>query len=464
MNDLKSISALTFSLLLAGAIGCASKIKQAELPESTNLPQKVAELDEWVQEGYNNQYDVLAHKSFNEAQGWLKEAKEGLADGDDREDVRESLGYAMAYLDQASNEAEGRRAQVDHVLKSRMTAMGAGAKSFPETRKRIKVLDDQLRDASYNFDRRLTPEEKSRLQKDYLALELTAIQNNELADARSKVDAAKEYDARRKTPNTLEKAEIDIKTAENVIAAERRSPAAYEEAVAQANQSAQDLIEILSLALENEATEPVAVKLWEQQKSIGSLEGSLEATSQDLESTQAGLAEVSGVIAAQDRMLASVESKIDFQEAIDEIRSEFSEDQAEVYQQGDRLIIRLKQMDFPVGSAEVPKDSVALLEKVNNIIQRLDTEAVEVQGHTDSTGGEKINGVLSEKRAQSVASFFKEAGLENINVQAKGYSFSKPIASNRTKEGRAQNRRVDVVIQAAPQERIPSSFDEEMED
>lgn len=461
MNHVKSFSALALSALLIAAVGCASKIKQAEIPEGTNLPQKIAELDEWVDEGYKNQYDVLAPKSFNKAQEWLKEAKEDLADGDSPEEVRESVGYAMAYLNQASSESEGRESQVDHVLKARMTAMNAGAKTYPETRDRIKTLDDRLRDASYNFDRRLSSEEKSRLQKDYLALELKAIQNRELADARAKVGAAKEYDARRKTPETLERAETDIKTAENVIAAERRSPMAYDEAVSQANQSAQDLIEILGLALENEATEPVAVKLWRQERAIGNLQGNLEEASQSLESTQAGLAEVSGVIAAQDRMLASVESKIDFQEAIDEIRSEFSEEQAEVYQQGDRLIIRLKQVDFPIGSADVPEDSVALLEKVNNIIQRLDTESVEVQGHTDSTGGEKINGVLSEKRAQSVANFFKEAGLQDVEVQAKGYSFSKPIASNRTKEGRAQNRRVDVVIQSASQERIPSSVEEE---
>jgi len=70
---------------------------------------------------------------------------------------------------------------------------------------------------------------------------------------------------------------------------------------------------------------------------------------------------------------------------------------------------------------------------------------VVIEGHTDWTGSEEYNQILSEKRAKAVEAEFKNTVTnEKVQIEAKGYGESKPVADNRTEEGRAENRRVEV--------------------
>ena len=75
---------------------------------------------------------------------------------------------------------------------------------------------------------------------------------------------------------------------------------------------------------------------------------------------------------------------------------------------------------------------------------------VDIQGHTDSTGTDKVNQPLSEKRAQSVANFLVANGVPSSQfVNVSGFGSSMPVADNSTAAGRQQNRRVDVYIYAS---------------
>jgi OOP family OmpA-OmpF porin len=74
---------------------------------------------------------------------------------------------------------------------------------------------------------------------------------------------------------------------------------------------------------------------------------------------------------------------------------------------------------------------------------------IEVRGHTDSTGSKQHNHVLSQRRAESVMRYLKENGATNT-MTAKGYGEELPIASNATREGRQQNRRVSLRIVGGP--------------
>jgi outer membrane protein OmpA-like peptidoglycan-associated protein len=72
---------------------------------------------------------------------------------------------------------------------------------------------------------------------------------------------------------------------------------------------------------------------------------------------------------------------------------------------------------------------------------------VEIGGHTDSTGSEKVNQIISEKRAQSVKKYIEDKfNIPSDRMIVKGYGSSKPIADNNTKEGRSKNRRVEFRI------------------
>jgi OOP family OmpA-OmpF porin len=75
---------------------------------------------------------------------------------------------------------------------------------------------------------------------------------------------------------------------------------------------------------------------------------------------------------------------------------------------------------------------------------------VEIQGYTDSIGTDAYNLSLSRKRAQAVKEYLVGKGLSDSSLTAKGYGKADPIASNTTKEGRAENRRVAFSVTNAP--------------
>ncbi len=142
---------------------------------------------------------------------------------------------------------------------------------------------------------------------------------------------------------------------------------------------------------------------------------------------------------------ATLRSEREWNQAIEEARAEFSEEEADVYRQGDKLLIRLKKMNFDSGSAEVPDQSRELLTKVGTVIEELNARQVEVQGHTDATGSAAINQKVSKERAVAVAEVLEDQ-VEDVRVKPVGFGFEKPIAANKTRQGRMMNRRVDVVI------------------
>ena len=102
---------------------------------------------------------------------------------------------------------------------------------------------------------------------------------------------------------------------------------------------------------------------------------------------------------------------------------------------------------FKVNSSKLsPASEVALTDFAASIKNNPQTDVV-VQGHTDNTGGDKVNIPLSENRAASVNAFLKNQGVNN-KVTAMGLGSTKPVADNASAEGKTQNRRVEVYISA----------------
>jgi outer membrane protein OmpA-like peptidoglycan-associated protein len=73
---------------------------------------------------------------------------------------------------------------------------------------------------------------------------------------------------------------------------------------------------------------------------------------------------------------------------------------------------------------------------------------VTVYGHTDNTGSAEVNEKLSTQRANAVAGYLQSCGIASSRIKSEGKSFTMPVADNATKEGRAQNRRVEVYVSA----------------
>jgi OOP family OmpA-OmpF porin len=101
---------------------------------------------------------------------------------------------------------------------------------------------------------------------------------------------------------------------------------------------------------------------------------------------------------------------------------------------------------FQAGSAELSKESLALLDHLIDVAQRCSTAEIEVAGHTDSMGAAAENLELSKRRAQAVVDYLREAGVDTSRISSVGYGQTKPVVSNDTDEGRAQNRRIEFVV------------------
>jgi OOP family OmpA-OmpF porin len=108
--------------------------------------------------------------------------------------------------------------------------------------------------------------------------------------------------------------------------------------------------------------------------------------------------------------------------------------------------IRLNNIFFDAGKSILKKESFSELDRVADFLTKNPEIKVEISGHTDNVGGAATNQKLSQSRAQSVADYVVKKGIPKDKVVAKGYGLAKPVASNATKEGKAQNRRVEFTI------------------
>ncbi|PVW16217.1 OmpA family protein [Marixanthomonas spongiae] len=99
---------------------------------------------------------------------------------------------------------------------------------------------------------------------------------------------------------------------------------------------------------------------------------------------------------------------------------------------------------FDTGKA-VLKDTKELIQVVEKI-KSLENYSIVIEGHTDNVGTTESNQLLSEKRAGAIKSFFLDHGIEEQAITARAYGELQPIANNNTEEGKAQNRRVEIVV------------------
>ena len=103
---------------------------------------------------------------------------------------------------------------------------------------------------------------------------------------------------------------------------------------------------------------------------------------------------------------------------------------------------------FDVDSAIVKPQAQDPLDDAAQVFQEYKKTAIIVQGHTDSTGTEEHNQALSERRAQSVVAYLTGKGIDPARMAPQGYGEGQPIADNGTTDGRAKNRRVDLLLKA----------------
>ncbi len=110
------------------------------------------------------------------------------------------------------------------------------------------------------------------------------------------------------------------------------------------------------------------------------------------------------------------------------------------------LIVNMSDVLFDSGRYTLRPGAREKLAKVAGIILSHPGLRIEVEGHTDSVGGDEYNMRLSENRATAVQGYLVEEGIQPANVTAKGFGKTLPVADNSTDAGRQRNRRVELVV------------------
>jgi outer membrane protein OmpA-like peptidoglycan-associated protein len=135
----------------------------------------------------------------------------------------------------------------------------------------------------------------------------------------------------------------------------------------------------------------------------------------------------------------------DRQEA--KLRQQLQGTGVDVIRDGDNITLDMPSgITFAFNSSDVNAQFYPVLDKVAATLGEYNQTTVNVAGHTDSVGSDSYNQRLSEQRASSVAGYLQSRGVANQRLQIYGYGESRPVDTNDTEAGRANNRRVEITL------------------
>jgi len=201
------------------------------------------------------------------------------------------------------------------------------------------------------------------------------------------------------------------------------------------------------------------------------LEDELARKEESLDERTAELAKLSEEArrAVEDKRKSVEELKTTYDDLVSELSEEIKKGRVEVTQLKDKLSLSMvDQVLFDSGSAEVNREGRKVLDRVAGILKKVTDRQIRIEGHTDNVKiGERLrerfptNWELSTARATNVVRYLKEqGGLDPALLSAAGYSEYRPVATNDTPEGKARNRRIEVVLVPLDTDQPPAAKEE----
>ncbi|MIL10197.1 cell envelope biogenesis protein OmpA [Salmonella enterica subsp. enterica] len=141
----------------------------------------------------------------------------------------------------------------------------------------------------------------------------------------------------------------------------------------------------------------------------------------------------------------AIGSYMDNQEA--ELRAQLEGTGVSVTRVGDQIILNMpSNITFSTDQDAVKSGFYPTLNSVALVLKKFNQTIVDVYGHTDSTGNEAYNFDLSQRRAMSVANYLSGQGVDPRRFAVTGFGETRPVASNNSEAGKAQNRRVEIQL------------------
>ena len=417
------------------------------------------------------------------------------------EDIRERVKNASAYFAKALDVCKSSEATLSATMAARTDASSAGAPKYSaglwaKAEEKFKRAARQLEDNNVNNAK----EEAFGALTMYRDAELEAIKANFLTPARELLKRADEMGVSDRAPKTLLKAQRLVKQAEDLLTQKRYDTDEARQLAQEAKYEAAHAIylhnRITQLKKEDKTFEDV---MTEDETQFQRVAGPAGVQARFDNGFDAPVAEINNALKVKEAMIArgadslrqmgdvirgkdneaenlrqqvslmekrlgtlseaekqlqdagkDLERKLLFkqqqEQTIREVAAKFTEDEANMVRDGDNLIIRLYGLSFPIGSSTIESQYYSLLTKIQEVIKKFPNCKTTIEGHTDSQGTDDVNQTLSENRAKAVAEYLMANMNVTIPINYQGYGESRPIASNDTVEGRAKNRRIDVVI------------------
>ena len=469
------------------AVGCATTSKLSE----EQIQQKyttVAQLEQAMQSARGSGVDVLAPLGFASAEKRLAEAY-AAANRGQAATVDRIAKQGLETISRANRDSANSADILGEVMDARANALRAGAHDlFP---KDLNTLEKDLRDTAALIEKGELEDAKSirpELRQRYADLELKSVKEGTVQRAKAAIARARDNDAHKLAPKTFKSAEESLAAAVSVLEADRtardRAEVAAQQALTKAERS--EYISEMVRDFDRRDYTSEDIVLWYQDQlaklagpldkkltfnetnkdTVGGLRQDIAALVQDrqhLAETEGSLAKANAAIAELKQQhaqeIAQIKSEFagekteltqaqkEREERFRRVQNMFSADEATVYRQGDNVLISVHGFKFPTGSSEIQPQNFGIMNKIVQGINTFRAAKIEVGGHTDSTGSNEINLGLSEQRAKSVAQFLTDVGhIPADKIVAEGFGAERPVATNATPEGRAENRRIEVVI------------------
>jgi len=480
------IAAILVATMWFLSASAGSQAKTGEVAETVNPAEEVNRFDSEISNAQKSQVNVLAPISFGKAEKYLNDAKEAWAGGDEISEILEDIISGRIQLQRAEEMAQVARTTLPSVIKARELARAAGATSLGKDYVKAEKQFLNLTKAIEKNDLKYAQNNRDKVGAAFDQLEVRAIKEQKLGEARKLIDQAEEEGAKKLAPQTLEIAEQKLKDADEFISEHRYEREKIQQKSSEALFQAERLLEVTRQSKKIKEIEPEQISLWVEgilSKTASTLSapdmrnesfdtqrenvlGSISALQEDkqflasqdkahveeIESLKQQIALLEGKTKQEQAAIERLEKEKRFNELFNEVTGYFSTGEAEVYKQGNRLIIRLRAIQFPVGQSIIMPDNYGLLSKVQRAIRTFGEPDVVIEGHTDTTESEEVSEHLSQERAESVRKYLvANQTLPEDKIVAVGYGSKRPLASNETEEGRAINRRIDVVISPTTQ-------------
>lgn len=434
------------------AVACQSTAKYADRSSDiTALETQRAEL-------IANQEDVLAPEQFAAFSDALGKAKALNAKQDDADD---DVTLARQHAAEVVDKGKPSKAVLAEALEARRLALAAGASNTDAFKKVDADLRSATREAAAG-DIDTIQKESAEFKNRYANAEGDAIVFKTMGSEQVRFSQLKSTQADVVAPQTYLRTETKLADAERAIRAARYDTSALTASNATSKAEVARLAKIASDA-KRLKSETAAIELYEKEqaaaaarKAMGSQNAALANQNSQLQESLSdattGQSATSAALTASQGALSDARNDASQKEAFElnytNARKLFNPAEADVYKDGDNLIIRLKGLGFAKGEGALPAESAALLKKLGTAVSQFGSPRVRIEGHTDSTGSMATNSKLSAVRAGIVKDYLVSQRIVRADdVVAQGRGEEGPLATNETAAGRAQNRRVDVIVQ-----------------